>query len=77
MVNNHTTVIARWGAIKRDFTIFMYIWIFFEADRRFALFFLKGTINLTGHKKEERIMAIFKGAGVAIVTPFNEDLSVN
>ena len=27
--------------------------------------------------EEERIMAIFKGAGVAIVTPMNEDMSVN
>ena len=61
-INSDMTVITRWSAITTTFVCIL--------PRRFH----RGSVVFSW---KENIMAIFKGAGVAIATPMNEDLSIN
>ena len=61
-INSDMTVITRWSAITTTFVCIL--------TRRFH----RGSVVFSW---KENIMAIFKGAGVAIATPMNEDLSIN
>ncbi len=71
-VKNSATVIVRWGAIRKKLSVIgnsardSLMWCLYFFTRAMLL------KNRGGWK-----MAIFKGAGVAIITPFHEDGSVN
>ena len=71
VVNSAMTVIARWRAIE------VYRKVYFETAHPAVSFIYAKYYQNNAQIKEELIMSIFKGAGVAIVTPMKSGLEVN